>query len=242
MLNTTCQRGMTLAELMISLAVSSFIVLAAATHYTITYRTTILTQKTSARTSEYGRVESVVSAAIRESGFLYSMENLIAHLTYTADLNGSTLETYVQNVYIESNCVLVKIGTSSTPYRQLGFRLENGVIQTSSGSGLDCSSGSWTAITSSTTLSYETFAVSQSGSTSYYNADDPDESSPSLTYNQCFDSTRAANCAATKLWLLSLCALPPDSSAVTCDDTTTSHYSALLIAPRNPVLTGATSN
>ena len=240
MLNSTRQRGMTLAELMISLAVSSFIVLAAATHYTITYRTTVLTQKTSARVDQFTHVETVVSAAIREAGFLNSMDNLISHLTDTASMSSSALETYVENVHTESNCVLVKIGTSSTPYQQLGFKLNNGVVQTLSGSSLDCSSGSWSDITSSTTLSFETFDVSQSGSTTYYNADDPNESS--LTYNDCFGSTRSANCAATKLWQFTLCALPPDASGGTCNDTTSAYYSVVLVAPRNPVLTGATSN
>lgn len=234
------QRGMTLAELMISLTISSFIVLAAATHYTITYRTTVLTQKTTARLSEFTRVEAVISSAVREAGYLNSMDNLIAHLTYTADLSGSSLETYVKNVHTESDCVLVKIGTSSVPYQQLGFRLDNGVIQTLSGTSLDCSAGSWADISSSSTLSFETLDVTQSGSTTYYNADDPDESS--LTYSQCFDSSRAANCAATKLWQVTLCALPPDASGGPCNDTTTSYYSVALIAPRNPVLTGATSN
>ncbi|MDB2660796.1 prepilin-type N-terminal cleavage/methylation domain-containing protein [Luminiphilus sp.] len=240
MLTRRTQQGMSLAELMISLVVSSFIVLAAATHYTITYRTTLLAQKTSARTDQFTHVEHVISSALREAGFLYSMDNLILHLTDTADMSGSTLETYVKNLHTESNCILVTIGTDSTPYQQLGFKLNNGVIETLSGSSLSCSSGSWAPISASTTLSFETFSVSVSGSPSYYNADDPDESS--LTYNDCFGGTRSTNCAVTQLWDVTLCALPPDSSGGTCNDLTTPYYSSLLIAPRNPILTGATSN
>lgn len=240
MLNRRAQQGMTLAELMISLVVSSFIVLAAATHYTITYRTTLLAQKTSARTGQFTHVEQVISSAVREAGFLYSMGNLIDHLTDTADMSSTTLEAYVKNVHTESNCLLVKIGTDSTPYRQLGFKLNNGVIETLSGTSLSCSSGSWAPISVSTTLSFETFSVSTSGSPSYYNADDPNESS--LTYPDCFGVTRSANCAVTQLWEVTLCALPPDSSGGTCDDTTTPYYSSILVSPRNPVLTGATSN
>ena len=168
------------------------------------------------------------------------MDNLISHLTETADMSSTTLETYVNNVHTESNCLLVKIGTDSTPYHQLGFKLNNGVIETLSGSSLSCSSGSWAPISVSTTLSFETFSVSTSGSPSYYNADDPDESS--LTYNDCFGGTRSANCAVTQLWEVTLCALPPESSGGTCNDTTTPYYSSLLVSPRNPELTGATSN
>ena len=245
MLTRRAQQGMTLAELMISLVVSSFIVLAAATHYTITYRTTLLAQKTSARTGQFTHVETVISSAIREAGFLYSMDNLINHLTNTAPLSGSQFAEDVANVHTESNCLIVKIGTEDTPYRQLGFKLTNGVIETLSGEGLSCSSGSWAPISTSTTLSFETFSVSTSGGTTYYNADDPDDDPnepPSLTYNDCFGGTRSANCAATQLWEVTLCALPPDASGGTCNDTTTPYYSSLLVAPRNPVLTGATSN
>jgi prepilin-type N-terminal cleavage/methylation domain-containing protein len=234
------QQGMTLAELMISLVVSSFIVLAAATHYTITYRTTLLAQKTTARADQFTHAEYVISSAVRQAGFLYSMDNLISHLTDTADMSGSTLETYVKNIHTESNCLLVKIGSDSTPYQQLGFKLNNGEMETTSGNNLSCSSGNWVSFTTSTTLSFETFSVSASGSSSYYNADDPNESS--LTYDNCFGSTRTANCAVTELWQITLCALPPDASGGTCDDTTTPYFSSILVAPRNPVLTGATSN
>ncbi|MDA8590416.1 prepilin-type N-terminal cleavage/methylation domain-containing protein [Luminiphilus sp.] len=240
MLTRRTQQGMSLAELMISLVVSSFIVLAAATHYTITYRTTLLAQKTTARADQFTHAEYVISSAVRQAGFLYSMDNLISHLTDTADMSGSTLEAYVKNIHTESNCLLVKIGSDSTPYQQLGFKLNNGVIETLLGSSLSCSSGSWAPISASTTLSFETFSVSVSGSPSYYNADDPNESS--LTYDNCFGSTRTANCAVTELWKITLCALPPDASGGTCDDTTTPYYSSILVAPRNPVLTGATSN
>lgn len=240
MLNRRAQQGMTLAELMISLVVSSFIVLAAATHYTITYRTTLLAQKTSARTEQFTNVEQVISSAVREAGFLYSMEHLINHLTETADKSSDNLVTYVENVHTEANCLLVKIGTDTTPYRQVGFKLNSGVIETLSGVELSCSSDGWAPISVSTTLSFETFSVSASGDPSYYNADDPNESS--LTYNDCFGGTRSTNCAVTQLWEVTLCALPPDSSSETCDDTTTPYYSSLLVAPRNPVLTGATSN
>lgn len=231
---------MTLAELMISLVVSSFIVLAAATHYTITYRTTLLAQKTTARADQFTHAEYVISSAVRQAGFLYSMDNLISHLTDTADMSGSTLETYVKNIHTESNCLLVKIGSDSTPYQQLGFKLNNGGLETTSGNNLSCTSGNWLPFTTSTILSFETFSVSPSGSPSYYNADDPNESA--LTYDNCFGSTRNANCAVTKLWQITLCALPPDASGGTCDDTTTPYYSSILMAPRNPVLTGATSN
>ena len=232
---------MTLAELMISLVVSSFIVLAAATHYTITYRTTLLAQKTSARTGQFTHVETVISSAIREAGFLYSMDNLISHLTDTADMSGSALEVYVKNVHTESNCLIVKIVTENTRYRQLGFKLTNGgVIETLSGEGLSCDSDSWAPISASTTLSFETFSVSTSGDTTYYNADDPNEST--LTENDCFGGTRSANCAVNQLWAVTLCALPPDASGGECSDSTTPYYSSLLVAPRNPVLTGATSN
>jgi len=231
---------MTVTELMISLLISSFIILAAATHYTITYRTTVLAQKTSTRADQFTHVEAVVSSAIREAGFLYSTENLITHLTETADRSSSALETYAKNVHFESNCLLVKIGTSSNAYHQLGFKLNNGVIETHSGNNLECSSGSWAPITTSTTLSFETFSVSQSGSASYYNADDPNESA--LTYDDCFSSPRTANCAVTHLWQVTLCALAPDANSGTCNDTTTAYFSSLLVAPRNPVLTGATSN
>ncbi|MDB2378812.1 prepilin-type N-terminal cleavage/methylation domain-containing protein [Luminiphilus sp.] len=240
MLTRRTQQGMSLAELMISLVVSSFIVLAAVTHYTITYRTTLLAQKTTARADQFTHAEYVISSAVRQAGFLYSMDNLISHLTDTADMSGSTLEAYVKNIHTESNCLLVKIGSDSTPYQQLGFKLNNGVIETLLGSSLSCSSGSWAPISASTTLSFETFSVSVSGSPSYYNADDPNESS--LTYDNCFGSTRTANCAVTELWKITLCALPPDASGGTCDDTTTPYYSSILVAPRNPVLTGATSN
>ena len=231
---------MTLAELMISLVVSSFIVLAAATHYTITYRTTLLAQKTTARADQFTHAEYVISSAVRQAGFLYSMDNLISHLTDTADMSGSTLEDYVKNIHTESNCLLVTIGSDSTPYQQLGFKLTNGEMETTSGNSLSCSSGNWVPFTTSTTLSFETFSVSASGSPSYYNADDPNEST--LIYDDCFSSTRTANCAVTQLWQITLCALPPDASGGTCDDTTTPYYSSILVAPRNPALTGATSN
>jgi prepilin-type N-terminal cleavage/methylation domain-containing protein len=234
------QQGMSLAELMISLVVSSFIVLAAATHYTITYRTTLLAQKTTARADQFTHAEYVISSAVRQAGFLYSMDNLISHLTYTADMSGSTLETYVKNIHTESNCLLVKIGSDSTPYQQLGFRLNNGAMET--GNNPSCSvDDDWVPFTTSTTLSFETFSVSASGSSSCYNADDPNESR-FLDCTPCFGSTRTANCAVTELWQITLCALPPDASGGTCDDTTTPYYSSLLVAPRNPVLTGATSN
>lgn len=241
MLRRRAQQGMTLAELMISLVVSSFIVLAAATHYTITYRTTLLAQKTSARTGQFTHVETVISSAIREAGFLYSMDNLISHLTDTADLSGDDLADFAKNVHTESNCLIVKIGTENTRYRQLGFKLTNGgVIETLSGEGLSCDSDSWAPISASTTLSFETFSVSTSGDTTYYNADDPNEST--LTENDCFGGTRSANCAVNQLWAVTLCALPPDASGGECSDSTTPYYSSLLVAPRNPVLTGATSN
>lgn len=231
---------MTVTELMISLLISSFIILAAATHYTITYRTTLIAQKTSARADQFTRIETVVSSAIREAGLLYSVDNLLAHLEDTADMSGDDLFAYTKNVHTESNCLIVKIGTSSSAYQQLGFRLNSGVIETLSGNGLSCSSGSWEPITTSATVSFEVFSVSESGSASYYDADDPDESS--LTYNDCFSTPRTRNCAVTQLWQVTLCALAPDASGGTCDDTTTAYYSSLLVAPRNPVLTGATSN
>ena len=241
MLKLKQQQGMTLAELMISLVISSFIVLAAATHYTITYRTTLLAQKTTARADQFTHAEYVISSAVRQAGFLYSMDNLISHLTDTADMSDSALETYVKNIHTESNCLLVKIGSDSTPYQQLGFKLNNGAMETTSGTSLSCNSGNWLPFTNPAALNFETFSVSPSGSPSYYSADDPDDES-SLSFDNCFGSTRTANCAVTELWQITLCALSPDASGGTCNDTTTPYYSSILVAPRNPVLTGARSN
>ena len=241
MLSLREQRGLTIVELMISLLVSSFIVLAASTHYTITYRATLQAQKTAEMMEQFTHVEQAITSAIRQSGFLYSFNNLILHLsTETAALSSTDLESYAATIFTSSNCVIVKLGTEDAPYAQLGFKLASNTIQTLSGSNLGCESGAWAEITKSSVLSFETLSVQKSGVPRYYDLDNPD--APDLDYDRCFGTPRSNNCAVSELWELTLCALPPNLAGGTCSDATSAYYSSVLIAPRNPVMTGATSN
>ena len=64
MLTPSRQKGLSLTELMVSLAVSSFVVLAGVTHYTITYRTTITAQTSALRTQQFTTTEHIISAVM----------------------------------------------------------------------------------------------------------------------------------------------------------------------------------
>ena len=93
MLTPSRQKGLSLTELMVSLAVSSFVVLAAVTHYTITYRTTITAQTSALRTQQFTTTEHIISAALRESGYLGSLSNVTTHLTTTGGYSNTSTPT-----------------------------------------------------------------------------------------------------------------------------------------------------
>ncbi|MDB2511382.1 prepilin-type N-terminal cleavage/methylation domain-containing protein [Luminiphilus sp.] len=252
MLTRARQKGVGLAELMVSLVVSSFIVLAAATHYTITYRTTLNAQKTALRTQQFTTTEHIVSSALRESGYLGSLLNVTGHLTTTGgydDTSSPTAQAFAAAVHPDSsnNCVIIEIGTATGAdpsnidevYYQYGFRIDNNVVQTSRrNNSLACDSGTWADITMSEVLEFKSLQVTQNGSDAFVNADSPTLSA--LPAADCYNSNRANNCLIEQLWQLELCALPPDSDAVVCDDTTTAYFSEILVTPRNPLMTGAT--
>lgn len=251
MLIAAAHKGVGLTELMVSLAVSSFIVLAAATHYTITYRTTINAQNSALRTEQFTKTEHVISSAIRESGYLGSLSNVTTHLTTTGGYNNTsapTAEAYAAAVFPNTslNCVILEIGTAtgSDPsdinevYYQYGFRIQSDIVQTSRGVSVACDSGTWSDLTVSDILEFQSLKVTQDGNDAFVNADSPTLSA--LTEAECYNSSRANNCLIEQLWQLELCALPPGSDAVVCDDTTSAYFSEILVTPRNPLLTGAT--
>ena len=97
---------------------SSLIVPAAATHYTITYWTTINAQNSALRTEQFTKTEHVISSAIRESGYLGSLSNVTTHLTTTGGYNNTstpTAETYTAAVFPNTslNCFIPVIGTAT---------------------------------------------------------------------------------------------------------------------------------
>lgn len=251
MLRPSRQKGLSLTELMVSLAVSSFIVLAAATHYTITYRTTISAQSSALRTEQFVTTEHVISSAIRESGFIGSLSNITTHLTTTggySNTSSPTAEAFAAAVHPDPslNCVILEIGTATGAdpsainevYYQYGFRINSATVQTSRGTTLACDSGTWSDLTVSEVLAFQSLKVTQEGEDAFVNADSP--TLTSLTEADCYNAGRANNCIIEQLWQLELCALPPSSGAVTCDDTTSAYFSQVLITPRNPLMTGAT--
>ena len=251
MLTPLRQKGLSLTELMVSLAVSSFIVLAAATHYTITYRTTINAQNSALRTEQFVTTEYVISSAMRESGYLGSLSNITTHLTTTggySNTSSPTAEAFAAAVhpYPSLNCVILEIGTATGAdlsvihdvYDQYGFRIQSDVVQSSRGTSVACDSGTWSDLTVSDVLAFQSLQVIQDGSDAFVNADSP--TLTSLTEADCYNASRANNCIIEQLWQLELCALPPSSGAVTCDDTTSAYFSQVLITPRNPLMTGAT--
>ena len=254
MLISTRQTGLTLAELMVSLAVSSFIVLAAATHYTITYRTTLNAQTSALRTQQFVTTEHIVSSAIRESGYLGSLSNVTTHLTttggYTNTSSPTTAAAYAAAVHPNTsvNCFIVEIGTATgddpstinEAYYQYGFRINADTVQSKRGTSVACDDddSTWSDLTVSDVLAFKSLKVTQDGSDAFVNADSPTLSA--LTEADCYNSSRSNNCLIEQLWQLELCALPPSSSATTCDDTTSAYFSQTLVTPRNPLLTGAT--
>ena len=251
MLTLTRQKGLTLTELMVSLAVSSFIVLAAATHYTITYRTTISAQNSALRTEQFTKTEHVISSAIRESGYLGSLSNVTTHLTTTGGYNNTsspTAKAHAKTVHpdTEDNCVVIEIGTATETgssvidqaYYLYGFRIDGDTVQSSRGTSVACNSGTWSDLTVSDVLEFKSLKVTQDGDDAFVNADSP--TLATLNGDDCYGSPRANNCLIEQLWQLELCALPPDSDDTTCDDTTSAYFSQVLITPRNPLMTGAT--
>lgn len=251
MLRPSRQKGLSLTELIVSLAVSSFIVLAAATHYTITYRTTLNAQTSALRTQQFATTEHILSSAIRESGYLGSLSNVTTHLTTTGGYSNSSSPTaaaYAAAVHPDTSldCVIVEIGTATgadpstinEAYYQYGFRISNDTVQSTRGTSVACNTGTWSDLTVSDVLAFKSLKVTQDGSDAFVNADSPTLSA--LTEADCYNSSRANNCLIEQLWQLELCALPPSSSAATCDDTTSAYFSQTLVTPRNPLLTGAT--
>ena len=246
MLGTANQRGLSLAELMISLVVSSFIVLAAATHYTITYRASLSAQLSSARTDQFTRIEFLLTSAIREAGFLDSLANVTNRLETTADYNPSTTPSAVADAATikpseNDNCVIIESATDSNPVYEYGFRINGGVVQSASGDEVKCDEGTWSPLTTIESLRFIDLKVTPGGDDEYINADSP-VLAPLQDSNECFGDERENNCMVNQLWQLTLCALPPEGSTVnpSCNDDVTSYYSQTLIAPRNPLLTGAT--
>lgn len=250
MLGVAKQRGLSLTELMISLVVSSFIVLAAATHYTITYRASLSAQVSSARTDQFTRVEFLLTSAIREAGFLDSLANVTNRLERTADYNSSPTQSARADAATikpseDGNCVIVESATDSNPVYEYGFRINEGVVQSASGDEVDCNGDGWSPLTTIDTLRFIHLEVTPGGDDEYINADDPDpdpDLGTPLEEDDCFGDERENNCMINQLWQLTLCALPPEGSTAdsACDDDETSYYSQTLIAPRNPLLTGAT--
>ncbi|MDG1507309.1 MAG: hypothetical protein P8Q28_05820 [Luminiphilus sp.] len=251
MLTLATQKGLGLAELMVSLVVSSFIVLAAITHYTITYRTTISAQNTALRTQQFTTIEHIVSSAIRESGYLGSLSNITTHLTTTggySNTSSPTAEEHADTVHPDTlnNCVVIEIGTATgtdssvinEAYYLYGFRIDGDTVQSSRGTSVACNSGTWSDLTVSDVLEFKSLKVTQDGNDAFVNADSPTLSA--LTAEDCYNSSRTNNCLIEQLWQLELCALPPSSGTVTCDDSTSAYFSQLLITPRNPLMTGAT--
>ena len=249
MLTRATQKGVGLTELMVSLVVSSFIVLAAATHYTITYRTTLNAQKSALRTQQFTTIEHIVSSALRESGYLGSLSNITDHLTTTGgydDTTNPTAQAFAAAVHPDSlnNCVIIEIADPSNideVYYQYGFRIDNNVVQTKRGTDdVRCNDtdDTWADITMSEVLEFKSLQVTQNGSDAFVNADSP--TPEALSAEACYGANRTNNCLIEQLWQLELCALPPDSDAVVCDDTTTAYFSEILVTPRNPLMTGAT--
>jgi|GEM_PF-5482827 prepilin-type N-terminal cleavage/methylation domain-containing protein len=226
--------GFTLVELMISLAIGSFVALSAVTYFMITFQASFNTQTRAARTTEFTRTEFVISSAIRRAGFLSSTGNMISHLQATGDDN-----TFTDVISTSTDCAILNFGTDTDPDKQVGFKRENDVMKTligAEGEVLACNSGSWLPITSTNALFYKTFSITD-GDTRYYNADDPNLAI--LSPAACTGSSRTTNCLITKIWTLELCALPTD--AASCSDEAGSYYTSITIAPRNPILLGAWS-
>ena len=246
MLTPSRQKGLSLTELMVSLAVSSFVVLAAATHYTITYRTTITAQTSALRTQQFTTTAHIIVAAMRESGYLGSLLNITNHLTTTGGDSSPSAFAAAVHPDPSNNCVILEIGTATgldpsvinEAYYQYGFRIDSETVQTSSGTTMACDSGTWSDLTVPDGLAFQSLKVPQEGEDAFINADSP--TLTSLTEADCYGSSRANNCLIEQLWQLELCALPPSSGAVTCDDTTSAYFSQVLITPRNPLMTGAT--
>ena len=251
MLTQVAQKGVGLTELMVSLVVSSFIILAAATHYTITYRTTITAQTSALRTQQFTTAEHIISAAMRESGYLGSLSNVTTHLTTTGDYTNTSIPTaqaHAAAVFSEPslNCVILEIGTATgadtsvinEAYYQYGFRIDDERVQSSRGTNVACNSGTWSDLTVPGVLEFTSLKVTQEGEDAFVNADSP--TLAALTEAECYNSNRTNNCLIEQLWQLELCALPPSSDSATCDDTTSAYFSQILVTPRNPLMTGAT--
>lgn len=223
--------GLTLTELMVSLVISSFIVLAAGTYYVITHRMSINQLSKANQATQFLRVKSATVGAIRRAGNKNSLSNVLDHMSGT---EGSVGEDLLPAVAIDGSCAVTTHASPTEVYEQQAFKLlDNGEIGVRTGQNLSCSDGTWSSITQADELKFHVFNF-ELVEESKFNADLASNTADSSL--DCSSESREQNCLIRQLWRVTLCASPDSAmDAQSCDDTTP-FFSDTLVTPRNPIL------
>lgn len=235
MLNLARMKGLTLTELMVSLVISSFIVLAAGTFYVTTHRASLDQLSKADQVTQFFRAEKAVVGAIRRAGYKSSLSTVLEHLSGTEGSVGQDLLPAIAAPG-DGSCVITTHASPTEVYQQQAFKLlDNGEIGVNIGLDLSCSDETWSSITDANKLEFHVLSVVLVEE-SKFNADTAaNNADPSL---DCTTENRGQNCLIRQLWRVTLCASADPAIAINsglCDETTP-FYSDTLVTPRNPIL------
>ena len=223
--------GLTLTELMVSLVISSFIVLAAGSYYAITHRASINQLSKADQVTQFLRVETATVGAIRRAGFKDSLSSVLEHMSGT---EGSVGEDLLPPVASDGSCIVTTHASPTEVYQQQAFKLlDNGDIGVRTGTNLSCTDSSWSPITDADKLKFYVFNF-ELVEESKFNADLASNTADSGL--DCSSESREQNCLIRQLWRVTLCAsADPAMNTESCDETTP-FFSDTLVTPRNPIL------
>ena len=144
------QLGLSLVELMVAIAIASFIALAATSYYAAMFSASNAVRNTASAQADFNAVTNTLVAEIRRSGYRGSPTEVAAYVATTGNSSGApTLGSYPA-VEIATGCALVAyasdytcasgddsnfaecaagVGTATSLHYRSGLRLTSGVIE-----------------------------------------------------------------------------------------------------------------
>ncbi|MDF1797098.1 MAG: prepilin-type N-terminal cleavage/methylation domain-containing protein [Coxiellaceae bacterium] len=169
-------QGFTLIELMVALAVSSFVLLGVIGLYLASSKHNKLTMELSKLDSEMHNVLSMIEADVRPAGYWAGAGSSTTNpfmVTGSTDLYTNPAEDCILTTYDKDGDGNVATISSASDDERYGYRLVNGVIQYRPwGAAFDCNAATnvWTNLTDPNITQYTQFVVSP-----YYSYVDVDD-------------------------------------------------------------------
>ncbi|MDF1758941.1 MAG: prepilin-type N-terminal cleavage/methylation domain-containing protein [Coxiellaceae bacterium] len=159
-------QGFTLIELMVALAVSSFVLLGVFSLYTASLHHSKLSMELSRLDAEMHNVASMMEADIRPAGYWAGAGSSTTNpfmVTGTTDLYTSPGQDCILTTYDKNDDGNVAAISSASDDERYGYRLVGGTVQYRPwGADFDCAAATnaWTNLTDSNTTEYTQFVTS----------------------------------------------------------------------------------